>query len=39
VTCGAGRELADLVVGRPPAGPVDPFENPTPFEQLLTGGR
>jgi FMN reductase len=34
----AGRELADLVVGRPPAGPVDPFENPTPFEQLLSGG-
>lgn len=34
----AGRELADLVVGRPPAGPVDPFENPTPFEQLLAGG-
>jgi FMN reductase len=34
----AGRELADLVVGRPAAGPVDPFDNPTPFEQLLAGG-
>jgi FMN reductase len=35
----AGRELADLVAGRPAGGPVDPFENPTPFEQLLSGGR
>jgi FMN reductase len=35
----AGRELADLVVGRPAGGRVDPFENPTPFEQLLSGGR
>ncbi|HEX6246862.1 MAG TPA: FMN reductase [Nocardioidaceae bacterium] len=35
----AGRELADLVVGRQAAGPVDPFDNPTPFEQLLAGGR
>lgn len=34
----AGRELADLVVGRQTSGPVDPFDNPTPFEQLLTGG-
>jgi FMN reductase len=34
----AGRELADLVAGRPTGGPVDPFENPTPFEQLLSGG-
>lgn len=34
----AGRELADLVVGRQPSGPVDPFDNPTPFEQLLAGG-
>ncbi|HEU4513222.1 MAG TPA: FMN reductase [Nocardioidaceae bacterium] len=34
----AGRELADLMVGRPPTGPVDPFDNPTPFEQLLSGG-
>lgn len=33
----AGRELADLVVGRQPGGPVDPFDNPTPFEQLLSG--
>jgi FMN reductase len=31
----AARELADLVVGTRTAGPVDPFENPTPFEQLL----
>lgn len=34
----AGRELADLVVGRQAPGPVDPFDNPTPFEQLLAGG-
>ena len=34
----AGRELADLVLGREPSGPVDPFDNPTPFEQLLAGG-
>ncbi len=34
----AGRELADAVLGRPRSGPVDPFENPTPFEELL-GGR
>lgn len=34
----AGRELADLVMGRRGGGPVDPFENPTPFEQLLSGG-
>jgi FMN reductase len=33
----AARELADLVTGRHSAGPVDPFENPTPFEQLLNG--
>jgi FMN reductase len=33
----AGRELADLVVGRQATGPVDPFDNPTPFEQLLSG--
>lgn len=31
----AARELADLVVGSRPSGPVDPFENPTPFEELL----
>ncbi len=31
----AGRELADLVLRRSPTGPVDPFDNPTPFEQLL----
>jgi FMN reductase len=34
----AGRELADLVVGRQATGPVDPFDNPTPFEELLAGG-
>jgi FMN reductase len=33
----AGRELAGLLVGRRSIGPVDPFENPTPFEQLLSG--
>ncbi len=33
----AGRELAALVVGAPTTAPVDPFENPTPFEQLLFG--
>jgi FMN reductase len=31
----AARELADAVQGRPRAGAVDPFANPTPFEQLL----
>ncbi len=31
----AARELAALVAGRQPAGAVDPFENPTPFEDLL----
>jgi FMN reductase len=31
----AARELADLVVGTNIAGPVDPFTNPTPFEELL----
>jgi FMN reductase len=33
----AARELADAVHGRPTSGAVDPFENPTPFEQLLNG--
>lgn len=33
----AGRELADLVVGRQPRERVDPFDNPTPFEDLLRG--
>ena len=33
----AGRELADAVLGRSRAGRVDPFDNPTPFEQLLGG--
>ncbi|HSJ21476.1 MAG TPA: FMN reductase [Nocardioidaceae bacterium] len=33
----AGRELADLMVGRRSSGPADPFENPTPFAQLLSG--
>jgi FMN reductase len=31
----AARELADLVIGRQASRPVDPFENPTPFEDLL----
>jgi FMN reductase len=38
----AAAELADLVAGRPPAGPADPFEGPfggTPsFDELLRGG-
>jgi FMN reductase len=38
----AAGELADLVAGRPPASPADPFEGPfggTPsFEELLRGG-
>jgi FMN reductase len=33
----AGRELADAVQGRARSEPVDPFENPTPFERLLEG--
>lgn len=33
----AARELADAVHGRPVSAAVDPFENPTPFEQLLGG--
>jgi FMN reductase len=33
----AGRELADRVRGRTRTAVVDPFENPTPFEQLLQG--
>jgi FMN reductase len=31
----AARELADLLAGTRPSGPVDPFDNPTPFEDLL----
>jgi FMN reductase len=31
----AGRELADLVLQRPRTAPTDPFDNPTPFGQLL----
>jgi FMN reductase len=31
----AAGELAALVAGRPPAAPVDPFDDPTPFEELL----
>ena len=38
----AAGELADVVAGRPPAGPTDPYEGPfggTPsFEELLRGG-
>jgi FMN reductase len=33
----AAKELADAVAGRRPSAPVDPFENPTPFEDLLRG--
>lgn len=31
----AGAELADAVLRLAPAGPADPFEEPTPFEELL----
>lgn len=33
----AGRELADAVLGRARSAPADPFENPTPFSELLGG--
>jgi FMN reductase len=34
----AAAELADLVAGRPPAAPADPFDDPTTsFEELLRG--
>ena len=33
----AAGELADLLTGRPPKAPVDPFADPVPFEQLLRG--
>jgi FMN reductase len=33
----AARELADAVVGRRATAPADPFEEPTPFAQLLSG--
>jgi len=33
----AAREFADLISMRPVTGTIDPFENPTPFEQLLSG--
>lgn len=33
----AARELADLVTARTGAGPADPFEEPTPFAELLSG--
>ena len=32
----ASRELAGLVLGNRTSGPVDPFDNPTPFEDLLS---
>ncbi len=35
----AARELAELMVGRRAEAPVDPFENPTPFEELLRDAR
>jgi FMN reductase len=32
------RELAELIAGtRPSIGPIDPFDNPTPFEELFSG--
>ena len=34
----AGGELAAAVAGRPRVERVDPFDDPTPFEQLLAGG-
>ncbi len=33
----AGRELADAVRGTPASTAVDPFANPTPFQDLLRG--
>ncbi|MBI4899310.1 MAG: FMN reductase [Actinobacteria bacterium] len=33
----AGRELAALVLGAPRVVPQDPFDNVTPFDQLLKG--
>ncbi len=33
----AAGELADLVSGRPPKAPADPFGDAVPFEQLLRG--
>ena len=35
----AAHELADAVHGGRPTRPVDPFANPTPFEELLQGSR
>ncbi|MBP2336924.1 FMN reductase [Saccharothrix coeruleofusca] len=35
----AGAELADLLAGRAPAAPADPYGDVVPFEQLLNGGR
>jgi FMN reductase len=37
-TVTAAAELATLVAAREPVAPVDPFADPTPFEQLLAGG-
>ena len=33
----AAGQLADLVAGRPPGRPADPYADPVPFEQLLAG--
>lgn len=33
----AAREFADLISARGVTGTTDPFDNPTPFEQLLNG--
>lgn len=34
----AAGELADLLVRATPVAATDPYENPTPFDQLLAGG-
>jgi FMN reductase len=34
----AGTELAALAAARVPSGPSDPFADPVPFEELLSGG-
>lgn len=36
IDCAAG-ELADLIAGRPARRAADPYDDPTPFEQLLAG--
>ncbi|MEV1289075.1 FMN reductase [Micromonospora sp. NPDC049679] len=34
----AGGELSALIAAREQPAPADPFDNPTPFDQLLSGG-